>query len=702
MDPWASPWAQESQDDAATTQLPDTLHASSNDSPRVIKDSSDSLQRHFTSNTDLQDDPWAHSGTGEPSEPAPWSQSDPSREQQASWNSEGPIIQADPADEIIPSWTSAAAAQPEASTSTTSATQQVTLSGEAHRSDGVASEWTATDQAVDPWRPADTSGAEPSGYAGSEMWGGSSSREADQTSFTEPVATTGSSSVTLSTPDVTSDAPPSSHVTTGHMGQSAAAANDVTAAAPRTAPVRESPFSSTQAEKPTVGKGTAAATAATNADAGEGWQMEKPKGAAALAGKVGGWISGAVTSRIRSDAAPPVVHATDGDDSLPAESFGQPVDVGVLDDTAKVDSPAVAAAVESSPTKPASGPSGFWGRWRKQQPSELPQKQATGTEPPVSGPSAPSFDDDSLDWLTSQTRVPGNPGRPPQQAQLQFAPPMRTLNSSSRSEVLDSTSGRSSPFDFDVFESSRSASRPSAASTQLARGSRTSAPNSTAVRAESQDPFAMFDSLHISHGSAASGSKLSGTLGGRPQMSAMSSRPVDLLDGRADDNDLEAVGYDYRDMEDDDEEATVQSTAWQAEKPTPLAPSKGVAPRWLGQASANTSNHSADSLSEPRRSFSPTSLGSISLKRASSSASSSMAASSAAGAGKRGSLLPPPPSTRTRTIPGPAIANPTKPQPPPQRPASHLSTQHSRPSANPTLSEGRGMTSDDLAFFENL
>lgn len=720
MDPWASPWADDTPGDPPIVQphpLPPPAHSSPPSPPPPAN-------QDFTR---YEVDPWAaadstvHNSTWDAgqgdktqqsTDQAGWATRQTEEQHSASWREDIGVGQtesqsisqrhgADGLDESI--------SQPKKDTTLTASSAD----------EGWAPEQLPATSWSQPAIDQEQTIAEPSGLAGQEMWEDSAPRIVTPSASMSkaededrPKQTTAEQADVQQPPRPSMPSIPAQKTTLPSQAKESSNQTSVNASVP---------------------------------DSGEGWQMEKPTGASALAGKVGGWISGAVARR-KADIGPPVVSAEDHDasDEEPSEA-----PTNILDVDSLTEAPAQPKSDQQSNSQAAN--TGFWGRWRKQPANSEQSKQQQQSEAQTKSSSS-AIDNDSLDWLSAQTAAPAS-SRPQQQPSQSSSSLFFGLGRRGQQPAREQPTGatldsNSNVLDFDIFEnaagpSSTSKRTPQKESslTQSTRNRAQTAQRPTAPNLfqdeSTEDTLAMFDTLSIQHSrrqpqTGPHAGQMPRSMQQQPPRPA-TLRPADFVDGRADEDDLEAVGFDYRDDEADDEAPTGTSASqWPHEpfsdKPMPPAPFH-PSPSNASQAGAGTNptrydrsqpSKSTASLDEPRRSFSPNSLGQIHLNRTSSTTAgvggtsplvrassngSTWSGRNPGGAANRTSLLPPPPSSRQRTTIGPA---PTSINPPPLH--NHSQTQLSRPpqhalntqTQRQALSQGQGMTSDDLAFFEGL
>ncbi|CAO1637181.1 unnamed protein product [Jaminaea pallidilutea] len=481
-----------------------------------------------------------------------------------------------------------------------------------------------------------------------------------------------------------------------------------------------------------------------NITSGPGWQMAKPSATKVLAGRFSGWVSNAVA---RGREGPTVESAADvdgdsGDESnqkddvfggstMSAASSSKGPSQNILDEPAQA----------SGGTNDAAGTSsqgGFWSRWRR-GPNSATDSQSQ--QPPAN-----TIDSDGLDWLSSQSAP----------AAASSSSQMRSSSSGGggggkysddhgqgSSMPPQATFGRpaptNDPFDFSMFEAPLGGTKQSAA------------PSSTAARAKllTQPPRRET---------------------GPPQA---------FLSGRAEETeDFDSIGYDYRDGDGDDSDLRAAESDlrgmgdldWMdsgryTDRLTPKKPMSRQQNRAAhAPAPANASPPPAmqsfrSSAEETKRPFSP-SLGTITLNRSGSTTSANANRNRMSGttsSSARGSAtpfqLPPPPSSSSSSSPSflsqrtqqkqqpddpfdfssssPSSSSSSAPRkqptataprsaplfPPP--PSGATSSRHSPISSQgmqtsqsqqqdqqkrrqAAISQGQKMTQDDLAFFEGL
>lgn len=445
--------------------------------------------------------------------------------------------------------------------------------------------------------------------------------------------------------------------------------------------------------------------------------MEKSRGASALAGKVGGWISSTVAARKRTDATPPVVSASD-EGGMDDKSSKAKAIVDVTPESVLERPSSAAASISSRSLDTSLNLTCFWSRWRKQPATNNQHAPQTDSIAQFPGTPSSAVDSSKLDWLNAQAPVAAPSSSFSTTLQGKSPDTLFDANSSQTGLPRSNAAGF---LDLDLFEASTQGVMPA----QRRHPATQKAPRiqgESSSLLQEQDTLAMFDSLTV-----ASIDDLHKTTPPRwrlaAQQTAVALDSGDLVDGRADEDDIEAVGRDYRDDDDEEEEEYEGSIFDQrnqrfSDKSTlPELPSRSTMSQpalpHKSHPSTNVPKSSTSSLDAPLRSLSSNSLGTITLKRSSSSASSRATRStllpSPASGGetrKTAPLLPPPP-------PGPASSRTRSPLSPPRPPTSlHPQTDASQlgvlPSSSgpqrqgPALSQGQGMTEDDLAFFEGF
>lgn len=261
-----------------------------------------------------------------------------------------------------------------------------------------------------------------------------------------------------------------------------------------------------EAVEPTKTTAPASSEADDKATAGPGWSMQRPQGAAALAGRLGGWVRGAVA---RGMEAPEVVHA--GEESIDDDEEEQ---VTAQKDVKISQQPDLLGEDPPTTTAKAEGGS-LWSRWRRPAAQQQSQ-QAT----PANG--LDDLDKNSLDWL--ETKVGSS--TPPED-------PMR----SSFDQVKPATRSTG------LFRSASSMASSNTATTK--KPSRFAIPPIRSDRSEpADDPFAFLDQPN----QAAKQTTISRQMG---NATAKSGGPG-FWDGRAQGHEVEAAGHDYRYDEEED------------------------------------------------------------------------------------------------------------------------------------------------------
>lgn len=528
-----------------------------------------------------------------------------------------------------------------------------------------------------------------------------------------------------------------------------------------------------------------------SSEANQGWEMQKKQGPAAIAGIVGGWFSSAVA---RSRETPKVVNAgaeADSDD----ETKPSPAQTGRVEgdllgaqnggasgpSTSSPDTSSTSAA----PTKAQNSVTGkFWGRWGKSaQESKQPNAGAAGN----ALDSVTGADLDALGAEASQKAGTSGPYSAPlwsdasetSTPRLSQRPPHARISSTSRGSFSNRTKPglhqttfgskgngpiEGDPFDFSEFEvptssANFSGGRPSSTYNEASHGVSSLAriapgalapPPSVGPRSDqwsSPPPSGTSATGLMARSQSLSAAGQSGRYGGYGRGGP--STKGDTFDtgfweGQAKEDDIDAIGHDYREDPGDqdvfpeewgsnsNEGAFVDQPPLPPSKPQRSSPLAGRAtspPQILQRKEASQGS----AVGETRRSFSPASLGTITLNRSASTSSNRTATPpilpppASGSSNRRTSVLPPPPGpSRARPISMQSSGNSSTSggrhglapslsafsPPPGQQTARSPITAPSggSPQLNapgvankaPALSQGQGMTNDDLAFFEGL